>query len=319
MTLADRLSKVYNYLNSFQAKAEKQSIVSLSTAPCPPAPGRRLIIIRNDYDYTGPDSLAGLGDIIPSSLDSTQQSEKSNTTNEGAAESAPQFKRGWRMLKTMFSSPSNPKPGEVTPPDSKSEDTELPTIDDSQSPPTPGGSDTHSGSNAGDSARPRRRSSFKFTLEWSDQRRRITRDRHLFPPSLPSPAQEYLRTVQAKPTAQSDSTSTSNSPTGTSSTKGSDSEFDEAEESPLTSIPTDDSVPVAPAQSEAIPLTTTNIPQPPTSSYVIESKYAGRALAEWALVVSECDNFFTRRREEGVSCDKLVEVPTLCVENFRKC
>jgi hypothetical protein len=49
------------------------------------------------------------------------------------------------------------------------------------------------------------------------------------------------------------------------------------------------------------------------------TKYAGRALAEWALVVSECDNFFQRRRDEGVPCNQLVEVPTLCVEHFRKC
>ena len=62
--------------------------------------------------------------------------------------------------------------------------------------------------------------------------------------------------------------------------------------------------------------------QPPSAPLLDErlvaSKYAGRALAEWAQVVSECDNFFERRRDEGVPCDSMVETPTLGVESFRK-
>lgn len=50
----------------------------------------------------------------------------------------------------------------------------------------------------------------------------------------------------------------------------------------------------------------------------VASKYAGRALAEWAQIVTECDSFFSRRRNEGVPCDKMVETPTLGVESFRK-
>jgi hypothetical protein len=49
-----------------------------------------------------------------------------------------------------------------------------------------------------------------------------------------------------------------------------------------------------------------------------EAKYAGRALAEWALVVKECNNFVERRKAEGVPSLKLMEVPTLGVESFRK-
>lgn len=46
--------------------------------------------------------------------------------------------------------------------------------------------------------------------------------------------------------------------------------------------------------------------------------YVGRALAEWTLVVNECQNFFIRRRNEGVPTNKLVETPTLGVESFRR-
>ena len=48
------------------------------------------------------------------------------------------------------------------------------------------------------------------------------------------------------------------------------------------------------------------------------AKYAGRALAEWALVVGECNNFVERRRAEGVPGLKWVEVPSLGVEGFRR-
>jgi hypothetical protein len=48
------------------------------------------------------------------------------------------------------------------------------------------------------------------------------------------------------------------------------------------------------------------------------AKYAGRALAEWALVVGECNNFVERRRAEGVPGLRLVEVPILGVEGFKR-
>lgn len=48
------------------------------------------------------------------------------------------------------------------------------------------------------------------------------------------------------------------------------------------------------------------------------AKYAGRALAEWGLVVGECNNFVERRRAEGVPGLRWVEVPTLGVEGFRR-
>lgn len=46
--------------------------------------------------------------------------------------------------------------------------------------------------------------------------------------------------------------------------------------------------------------------------------YTGRALAEWALIVGECHSFFERRRNEGVPDNKSVETPTLSVEIFKR-
>lgn len=50
----------------------------------------------------------------------------------------------------------------------------------------------------------------------------------------------------------------------------------------------------------------------------MELKYSGMALAEWTLVVNECQNFFERRKAEGVPGDRLVETPVLTVESLRR-
>lgn len=47
-------------------------------------------------------------------------------------------------------------------------------------------------------------------------------------------------------------------------------------------------------------------------------KYLGRALAEWALVVSECQNFLERRTADGNYDERLVESPMLTVEMCRR-
>ena len=56
----------------------------------------------------------------------------------------------------------------------------------------------------------------------------------------------------------------------------------------------------------------------PHGGAIALSKYAGRALAEWAVVIAECQSFFERRKQEGVPTSRLVETPTLGVESFRK-
>lgn len=57
---------------------------------------------------------------------------------------------------------------------------------------------------------------------------------------------------------------------------------------------------------------------PPTGAAVTSSTYAGRALAEWTFVSHECQNFFDRRKNEGVPTNRQVETPTLNVEAFRR-
>ena len=59
-------------------------------------------------------------------------------------------------------------------------------------------------------------------------------------------------------------------------------------------------------------------PCKPEGSAIASSKYAGRALSEWALLVGECEHFFERRKAEGVPSNQLVETPSLNVDPFRR-
>ena len=112
--------------------------------------------------------------------------------------------------------------------------------------------------------------SFKISLEWIDQDINSLvagRERRLYPPELPLPAQLSLQQSQQS------------------------------------------------RQSEDV---RDNSPLEPVGVTAGPSKYAGRALAEWAILVAECQSFFERRKAEGVPSYQLVETPTLGVDPFRK-
>lgn len=58
--------------------------------------------------------------------------------------------------------------------------------------------------------------------------------------------------------------------------------------------------------------------KPEGKEAISHARYAGRALAEWQDVVNEYQNFFARRKFEGVPRNGLVETPSLGVEGFRR-
>ena len=107
--------------------------------------------------------------------------------------------------------------------------------------------------------------SFRISLEWIDQdvNNAAGRDRRIYPPKLPFPAELTLQ----------------------------------------------------PRQPDYVQ---DNSPLEPLGAMAGPSKYAGRALAEWAILITECQNFFERRKAEGVPSYLLVETPTLGVDPFRK-
>ncbi|KAK2878221.1 hypothetical protein FQN49_001048 [Arthroderma sp. PD_2] len=328
-TFFDRLGQIWEQFIAHQSLAEKGLVAPISTAPCTPAPGRRIIIIRNDYFPPAPSMFVCLDNILPPSMTprapTNGEPPKQLQPSTAESDSSPQIKKTWKMLRTMFKGNANPKPGEVTPPGSSSPETSSTTsasegrkASEDTKPQQEDGTNSRPGS--GSTATQRPAYTFRFCLEWIDRQRWPSRNRQLYPPSLPAPARLFLHALR-KPainTSDSSSGSMSHSRSGTGSDDGSETDSAEETESHLTNE-TLGAQPAAPIVTSASKNNLFAAPiQPPDNGPCPMNKYAGRALAEWAMVVSECDNFFERRRDEGVPCDRLVEVPTLGADSFRK-
>ena len=285
-----------HYLYLRQA-AETSHTFLPSTAPCHPAPGRRLLIIRNDEHSPSSNLFFGFDGIMPPQSGTTQLfankrhslATVSNTSSTQSSvpkltidSSALTNKRRWSFMgkmipSTVATTENSTLPTKGSSPTNTLEEARRETAlarkkqghvksasTDSETPPS---TSTH------------RAYTFRFSLEWTQHFERpqnpsagdanlVTRDRRLFPPRLPVPAQVWLG-------------------------------FKVPELS-------HDVLPKNPLESGR------------QSEQVAESKYVGRALAEWALIVGECNNFAERRQAEGVPGLKWVEIPTLGVEGFRR-
>ncbi|ROT41570.1 DUF1765-domain-containing protein [Sodiomyces alkalinus F11] len=79
---------------------------------------------------------------------------------------------------------------------------------------------------------------------------------------------------------------------------------------------TKDSLPVGDGESGRSTVDTLPRPVQPTGIYAKNAIYSGRALAEWSVIVAECNAFIDRRRNEGVLGLREVEVPMLGTEGI---
>jgi hypothetical protein len=290
--VAARLQSNWAQYLFLKQAAEENHALPPSTAPCHPAPGRRLLIIRNDNLPPASSLFLGFDGVTTASLKGTTKSNaykrlstpaslsKLDTTDSLASKltsDTTPTKRRWAFM------------GKIRPGSSAS---------DSSSPPRGSGpaktleearremalSRTgHAKNPSSDSetlpSSNHRAYSFKFSLEWAQNFEReqsntpgagynTGHERRLSAPKLPAPAQSCLEA-----------------------------------QVPGISM---DVLPMDPGQGGS------------GSESVARAKYAGRALAEWAIIVGECNNFVQRRRAEGVPGLRWVEVPTLGVEGFRR-
>lgn len=226
----------------------------------------------------------------------------------------PPQKRRWSILRNVFNSPTNPKPGEVTPPGSSSDEAEVSSTNNYfQSHGTENSLlsqlDRREANRDGDASlwRPQASDqpfSFRFSLEWLDRPQWPSKNKRLYPPRVPSSTESHIQRHRTLDLTYRDSdgslpTDVDGRDTDTS-TVGNGSQ--KSYETDKTSVDSSGSF-----------LSIT-----PRNERIVASKYAGRALAEWAYVVSECDSFFERRRDEGVPSDQQVETPMLSVDSFRK-
>jgi len=280
--LSTRLKQTWCHFIYVQEYADRHGLPPISTTPCSPAPGRRLLIIRNDTNM-GPggaflsfdsilraSSTAGQSTAYErhSSLDSLKELVDISDGKESSRSSSPGRKR-WGLLRNinLFNSTTT----DQTPSNEPLKEKNTGHVEVTQGESGTGSTDVKPKSDTASASvlqapippSPQLQNlSFKFSLEWNDRSANIQRDRKLYPPRLPLPAQMWLQSKKPEP-----------------------SHF---------------------------------IPSKPEGPAAGSSKYAGRALAEWAVLINECQNFFERRKYEGVMGLKRVETPTLGVEAFRR-
>jgi hypothetical protein len=308
-TLLDRLEQIWAYYLSFQARAAKELKAPLSSAPCSPAPGRRIIILRSDNHLSSANLFVSFDRVIPPSSSLHASGYRNHGMLRLDADGFPpepqsSQKRKWNILKSMFSSPANPKPGEVTPPGS-SDESEMSSVDTSSASLC---SQESSSQGTEDSESLRRPSTshqpfcFRFSLEWLDRPQWPSKNKRLFTPCLPVATHLHVQHRRSMALARSNA----EDPIDLGAESGGDDSTTGTQDSYITTKTSVD------APSDV------SVPNQLRNERLVASKYAGRALAEWGQVVSECDSFFERRRDEGVPSDRLVETPTLGVDSFRK-
>ncbi|KAJ5235196.1 uncharacterized protein N7469_004364 [Penicillium citrinum] len=319
-TLSDRLMQVWEYYIGFQSKAEEGLVAPLSSAPCTPAPGRRIIIIRCDNQLSPVNLFVSFDRVVPPvPPEKVTSHRRSGSSDSGGSDGAPS-KRRWGLFRSMFSSSSsnrsNDGGGNSSSDESDSGGPEPTMTTESRCMDRHEATPNNSTDELVRPKTPHQPYFFKFSLEWMDRPQWPTKNKRLFTPCLPVASQLHVQHRRSTSECDVDSETTS--------TQKNNDDVDSSEE------PKDPTKPTSEAQSE-IPEsdtqvrtpTTKNSPLPqlppqPIYDHLVPSKYVGRALAEWAHIVSECDSFFARRRDEGVPSDRMVETPTLGVDSFRK-
>ncbi|PQE28180.1 family UPF0592 protein [Rutstroemia sp. NJR-2017a WRK4] len=304
--VSSRIRTTWAHYLFLRKNAEESNLLPPSITPCHPAPGRRLLIIRNDNQLPAPGLFLGFDGLVSHKAKAAGMNKSSNAnkrqsmiadlskldTKENdlpkpAAETAttPSKKR-WtfmgKIIPSLSTSPESTSSSKSTTPTKTLEEARKETALLRTRP-------THSKTGSSDSETPpatanHRVYSFKFSLEWTQHFEKAQQilqngtlappnphqnpspERRLIAPRLPAPAQAWLGAR----------------------------------------LPN--------ANKEVEP----KDPATEGRERCARAKYAGRALAEWGMVVGECNNFVDRRRAEGVPTMKWVEVPTLGVEGFRK-
>ncbi|KAI4196742.1 MAG: hypothetical protein LQ346_003165 [Caloplaca aetnensis] len=260
--LALRLHRVWGGFLYLQTAALERGGPRLSTAPCSPAPNRRLLIVRNDSQPSSGGMFLTFDSILsPSSSTVATAYERHSSLGPIMGEAKSQESNGapsvgmksWALLRNMI-------PFAKSTLDSAATQTKRGNAAAARN--QVNGLRPSKKSNGEDNTAFRARS-FKFALEWIDSEKSpFGKERQLYRPRLPLPASDDL---------------------------------------------------VRPAPTQA-----TLHDYKGEGAAANQSKYAGRALAEWDLLIDEYRDFSKRRLVEGVPNGPLVETPTLGIETFRR-
>ncbi|KAL2854418.1 hypothetical protein BJY01DRAFT_38049 [Aspergillus pseudoustus] len=307
-TLSNRLQRLWKYYSAVQTKAERGLGAPLSSAPCTPAPGRRIIIIRCDNPMSPSNLFISFDTVVPPRGSSQVSNSNPHKTIAPLDTPTPPRKR-WNILKAVFGSSRST---EELSPNSSSDESET-TVSDG---PVTGEKITNGKWRPSDAppelCRPRTAHqpyTFRFSLEWMERQQWPSKNKRLYTPCLPVASQLHLQLRRSTLKAD-DCDTNSDDPTESEADEENEKRGDKASETGIATNKINEESSKEPSKQKGL--------SPAANDKLASSKYAGRALAEWAQIVSECDSFFSRRRDEGVPCDRMVETPTLGVDGFRK-
>ncbi|ORY60169.1 uncharacterized protein BCR38DRAFT_350294 [Pseudomassariella vexata] len=343
MLVSTRLKMVWSHYLWLKDLAEREGKCLPSTAPSYPTPGKRFMIIRTEEPGVQPGLALGFDSF-------STQLPLPNTSSPmtGASDSPDSFnsdpsthKKKWNLIGKVLSfsgNSNNPNDFDTLRRETAAARKTAPPSKQSGGSVTPPTSDTDSmGSSPTYDAL---QYIFRFTLSWNSPNSLSPPHRILTRPRLPAPAQIW---ISNRGRSGSTPAPAAGRPAPTRAVSGSANtglieaakNANPGEASPvLDQISTtfegdsfDSESPtgtgggnydtqrffgVTPTSEPVV------VPVKPTGTFATGAKYAGRALAEWGLVVCECNSFVDRRRDEGVPGLSEVEVPILGVEGFRK-
>jgi len=349
LTVFDRLKLVWSHYLWLRHSAECAGKFLPSTAPSYPTPGKRFMIIRHEVMPPQNGLLVGFDQFSPQSSHASVPNGPATTFDAihvPETEGSPQYKKKWGLFgKVLSFSGSNPSPEDLE--TLRRETANARTRPAPPSKPPISGDVYQTAASDADSigSSPTYEAIqyvFKFTLSWNAPGTPHPLPRLLGRPRLPGPAQAVVnirdrsgasgplppasrpaahRAVSGNPNAGLVEAARNASPIETEATPSrlldtveanvSTDHISSHEEARVESRPP--KLPMSHIMPENI-----TMPVRPTGNFALGVKYAGRALAEWGLVVGEYNGFVDRRRNEGVMGLSEMEVPSLGIEGFRK-
>jgi hypothetical protein len=318
--LSERLHETYAHYLFIRESAQMSPMLLPSTAPCNPAPGRRLLIVRTDSLHNPPrnnnflsfdGSLTSQNGVLKRnstfgemlSKEETNRPRSNSSSNNSDSDPEVDEKAGkkWTLLRTIIGTSKQETTKSRSP--NRSITSAVSSNGSARDSKTPSSTLTQVQTQQQKEEQQRknyvpthRAFSFKFSLEWVDRldrRLQTPGSMRIQPPRLPVPAQQHLQASRPETHSSTSPITASFTVSGVSGAFGID-----------------------PTGGSGKGIETKFVE--PTGEARIQAKYSGRALAEWALVVGECQSFFERRRAEGVGHAKWIETPGLGVEAFKR-
>ncbi|KAF3917746.1 hypothetical protein ABW20_dc0101681 [Dactylellina cionopaga] len=279
--LLTRLHKAHASFTFMRDESDRNSTVRPSVVPCPPAPNRKLSIIRVEAT-PGFGRPFSLDKMIPAHTEPAKQAPvpaKAQPEANGSAQEAnggSAIKRKWSLLRNFLGAAEALKPSDQAPsPQPKAVATVTPQPSSRSStnatyvpPRASSGKDNWQGTKVpyGAAFGNRSRMQFKFVLEFADRPPHARKGKGSNIPRLPRLTLDWLESM--------------------------------GEDKGLPAIG--------------------NLALSSSGTAPQNWKYYGRALAEWTLVVDEFDNFVERRKNEGIRDARDSEIPILSVDSLRK-